>query len=48
MLSSALRIFYKKFKMETLSWDLCIEHIEISKSNFSYIKVINCFYYLNL
>jgi hypothetical protein len=43
MLTSALRALYKKFKVEILFWDLCIEHIEASKSNFFYMKAINCF-----
>jgi len=35
----------KKFKGEILSLNLCIHHIETSKSNFIYVKIINCFYF---
>jgi len=48
MLTSALRAFDKKFKIETLFCDFCIQYIETSKSNFFYIKVINCFQFLNI
>ena len=43
MLKSALRVFVKKFKMETLSWKLCIQHIKTTKSNFIYLNFINHF-----
>jgi len=46
MLTSALREFDKKFKVQILSWDLWIQHIETSKSNFFYMKIINCFHFL--
>jgi len=35
MLTSALREFDKKFKVQILSWDLWIQHIETSKATFS-------------
>jgi len=34
MLTNALRALDKKFKVEGLSWKLCIQHIETLKSNF--------------
>lgn len=44
MLTSAFRAaLVKKFKIETLSWKLYNQYIEILKSNFFYIKFINCF-----
>ena len=32
-------------KVEILSWDLCIQHIETSKHDFFYMKVINYFHF---
>jgi len=40
-----LRALHKKFKMEILSWNLCIQPIETSKNNFFYKIVINCFHF---
>jgi len=34
MLTSALRALDKKYKLEIVSWNLCIQHIETSKNNF--------------
>jgi len=49
MLTSGLKAIDKRFKMKILFWNLCIQHIKTLKSNFFfYIKVINCFYFLNL
>jgi len=47
ILTSTLKTLNKRFKIETLSWNLCIEHIKKSKSNLLYIKIINCYYFLN-
>lgn len=41
--ASALKALVKKLIVETLSWKLCIQDIEKSKSNFFYKKISNCF-----
>lgn len=48
MLTSAsdLKALVKKFKVETLSWILCFQHIEKLKSNLFYKKFSNCFLFL--
>jgi len=46
MLTSALKALDKRFKMEILSWNLCIQHIKTSKSNIFYIKVYQLFLFI--
>ena len=41
--ANALKALVKKLKVETLSWILCIQHIEKLKSNFFYKFFSNCF-----
>jgi len=43
ILTSVLRVLDKKFKIETLSCDLCIQHIKTSKSNFFLHKSYHLF-----
>ena len=45
MLTIALGALVKKFKMEILSWEWCIQHIETLKSNFIHMNIVNYFYF---
>jgi hypothetical protein len=48
MLTSVLRALDKKLKVVILSWKLCIQLIEIVKSNFFYMKFHNYFLFNSL
>ena len=45
MLTNVIKTPVKMFNVQILSYDVCIQHIEILTNNYFQIKVINCSFF---